>query len=445
MKIRRIIGFTALAALVASAVLCGRAWLTPPGAEPQPPVAGTPADLPASLSSEIARGEYLAKAADCVACHSVSGGTPYAGGRPFKLPFGTIYATNLTPDKDSGIGNWSDDAFVKAVREGIGSHGNLYPAMPYTSYTQLSRDDVLAIKRYLLTLAPVHAAPPANDLSFPYDQRWGMAAWNVLFFHEQRFAADPAKSVEWNRGAYLATALGHCGECHTPRNAGFAMKSRDYLSGADIEGWKAYNTTSDQSYGIGAWSDQQVAQYLSLGHAPGRSSAAGPMADVVEHSLQYLTPGDIAALVAYLRSVAPATGGQASAAATITLDPSAAHASNAVLPGASSTTPALARGQRLFAGDCAGCHQWNGAGRQSDYASLVGSHAVNDPSGAALVQVLLHGTSLTVNGRVQQMPGFEGAYTDSDIAAVANFVLSHFGSKEGAVTAEQVSKLRAAQ
>jgi mono/diheme cytochrome c family protein len=439
-KIRSIIGYAALAVAVAAAAVVGRAWLTPAGPEPQPPVAGTPADLPTS----VARGEYLAKAADCVACHSAPGGMPYAGGRAFKLPFGTIYATNLTPDKDTGIGSWTDDAFVRAVRAGIGSHGRLYPAMPYTSYAQMSRDDVLAIKQYLLTLPGVRQATPANALSFPFDQRWGMAAWNVLFFHEQRFAPDPVKSVEWNRGAYLATALGHCGECHTPRNAGFAMQSRDYLSGADIEGWKAYNTTSDKSYGIGAWSDEQVAQYLARGHAPGRSSASGPMADVVEHSLQYLTPGDITALVTYLRSVAPATGGHDGQGATIALDPSAARASNAVLPGPAPVTPGLERGQRLFAGDCAGCHQWNGAGRQTDYASLVGSHAVNDPSGAALVQVLLHGTSLTVDGRTQQMPGFAGAYTDSDIAAVANFVLSHFGSKAGTVTVEQVRKQRSA-
>lgn len=438
MKIRRIIGCAALAVAAAAAAVAGHAWLTPAGPEPQSPVAGTPADLP----STVARGEYLAKAADCVACHTAVGGTPFAGGRPFRLPFGTLYATNLTPDKDTGIGNWTDDAFVRAVRAGVGSHGNLYPAMPYTSYAQLSRDDVLAIKQYLDTLPPVRQAPPPNALSFPFDQRWGMAAWNLVFFRERRFTPDPAKSVEWNRGAYLATALGHCGECHTPRNAGFAMKSRDYLSGADIEGWKAYNTTSDQSYGIGAWTDAQVTQYLSLGHAPGRSSASGPMADVVEHSLQYLTPGDIAALVAYLRSVAPATGANG---ATIELDPSAARVSNAVLPGSASVGQGLARGQRLFAGDCAGCHQWNGAGRQTEYASLAGSHAVNDPSGAALVQVLLHGTSLTVGGRTQQMPGFGGAYSDSDVAAVANFVLSHFGSKQGTVTAEQVRAQRVSE
>ncbi|HKT99034.1 MAG TPA: cytochrome c [Paraburkholderia sp.] len=441
MKIRSIIGYAVLTVAVAAAAVAGRAWLTPAGPEPHPPVAGVPADLSAS----VAHGEYLAKAADCVACHTAPGGTPYAGGRAFQLPFGTLYATNLTPDRDTGIGAWSDDAFVQAVRAGVGSHGRLYPAMPYTSYAQMSRDDVLAIKQYLLTLPPVRQATPRNALSFPFDQRWGMAVWNAGFFREQRFAPDPAKSVEWNRGAYLATALGHYGECHTPRNAGFAMKSRDYLSGAQIEGWKAYNTTSDRSYGIGAWSDEQVAQYLSRGHAPGRSSASGPMADVVEHSLQYLTPSDIAALVTYLRSVAPAASGGGREGATIALDPTAARASNAVLPGSAAVAPGLARGQRLFAGDCAGCHQWNGVGRQTDYASLVGSHAVNDPSGAALVQVLLHGTSLTVDGRTQQMPGFAGAYTDSDVAVVANFVLSHFGSKEGTVTAEQVRKARAVQ
>ncbi|AOR72841.1 alcohol dehydrogenase [Burkholderia stabilis] len=436
MKIRRVIGYAVAAVVVVAAGAAGRAWLTPGGAEPQPPVAGTPADLLAT----VARGEYLAKAADCIACHTSVGGTPYAGGRPFKLPFGQLYSTNITPDKETGIGNWSDDAFVRAVREGVGSHGNLYPAMPYTSYAEMSRDDVIAIKQYLMTLEPVHQAPLENDLSFPFNQRWGLAAWNAVFFRGQRFAPDPKQSVEWNRGAYLAGALGHCGECHTPRNVGFAMKSRDYLSGAEIEGWKAYNTTSDQAYGLGSWTDEQISQYLSRGHAPGRSSASGPMADVVEHSLQYLTPHDIASMVVYLRGVSPASGEQAG---RIDLEPSAARASNAVLPGAASLPQALERGQRLFAGDCAGCHQWNGVGRQSEYASLVGAHAVNDPSGAALVQVLLHGTSLTVGGRTQQMPGFGAAYGDADIAAVANFVLSHFGSKQGGVTAEQVSKARA--
>lgn len=425
----------AIVVLVGVAALVGYSHFAPRGPEPVPPVSGTPGDVPAGLK----HGEYLARAADCIACHTAPNGAPFAGGRRFDLPFGSIYATNITPDAQTGIGTWSDDAFISAVRSGIGSHGRLYPAMPYTSYAQMSRDDVLAIKAYLFSLQPVHRTAPANTLSFPFNQRWGMALWNLAFFHERRFVADSSKGVEWNRGAYLATALGHCGECHTPRNVGFAMKSRQYLSGADVEGWKAYNTTSDSEYGIGGWSDQQIASYLSRGHAPGRSSASGPMAEVIEHSLQYMTPGDINALVTYLRSVSPTSG---NASATIELDPATVRQSNAVLPGVQSTAPALQRGERLFAGDCAGCHQWNGVGRQTGYASLVGSHAVNDPSGAALVQVLLHGTSLEVAGRKEAMPGFGNAYSDTDIAAVANYVLAHFGEKTGQVTAEQVARQR---
>jgi mono/diheme cytochrome c family protein len=434
---RRLAAGTAIAVVVVVIAAFGLAWLAPTGSEPLPPVAGVPSDLPATVT----HGEYLAKAADCVACHTAEGGTPFAGGRPFKLPFGTIYATNLTPDQETGIGGWSDDAFVRAVREGIGSHGHLYPAMPYTSYSAMSREDVLAIKGYLFTLKPVHQETQRAALSFPFNQRWGMAFWNIAFFGQHRFTADPTKDATWNRGAYLATALGHCGECHTPRNAGFAMQSHDYLAGTVVEGWKAYNTTSEASYGIGAWTDEQVEGFLWRGHAPGRSSAAGPMAEVVENSLQYLTASDIKSMVAYLRSVTPATGDKGG---TITLAPAAALASNAVLPGPDGA-PGNPVGRQLFAGDCAGCHQWNGAGRQTNYASLVGSHAVNDPTGLALVQVLLHGTHLQVGTRNQMMPGFGGAYSDADIAAVANFVLGHFGSKQGTVTAAQVAEQRTVQ
>jgi mono/diheme cytochrome c family protein len=437
-RIKRVAAWAAFGIAVLAGGAIGYVRLMPRGPEPQPPVAGIPTDVPVGL----AHGEYLARAADCVACHTAEGGTPYAGGRQFKLPFGEIYSTNLTPDKETGIGNWSDEAFVQAVRSGIGSHGNLYPAMPYTSYAQLSRSDVLAIKQYLSTLQPVHQPTPSNALSFPFNQRWGMTAWNLVFFHEQRFLPNTGKSVEWNRGAYLATALGHCGECHTPRNVGFAMKSREYLSGANVQGWIAYNTTSDAGYGIGSWTDAQLAAYLSQGHAPGRSSASGPMAEVVENSLQYLSSQDIAALVTYLRSIAPTSGKESG---TIELNPTGARSSNAVLPSSGTTDMSLLRGQHLFEGDCAGCHQWNGVGRQTDYASLVGSHAVNDPSGTALVQVLLHGSSLTVNGRSQTMPAFGAAYSDSDIAAVANYVLNHFGSKSGTVSPEQVRQQRAVE
>ena len=434
MKFRRLAAGSVVVFATVVVAAAGYAWLAPTGPEPEPPVAGIPVDLPAT----VARGEYLAKAADCVACHTAISGTRYAGGRPFSLPFGTIYATNITPDKETGIGNWSDDDFVRAVRQGIGPDGHLYPAMPYTSYAAMSRSDVVAIKEFLFTLKPVRQQTHEAVLSFPFNQRWGMALWNLAFSREHRFVPDPAKDETWNRGAYLATALGHCGECHTPRNAGFAMNSRDYLAGTIVQGWKAYNTTSEANYGIGRWTVEQVEGFLWRGHAPGRSSAAGPMAEVVENSLQYLTATDIKALVKYLRVVSPATGESGGA---ITLDPAGASASNAVLPGpgVENEDP---RGRQIFAGLCAGCPQWNGAGRQTNYASLVGSRAVNDPSGTALVQVVLHGTSLKVGTQTQMMPGFGLAYSNADIAAVANFVLQHFGAKQGAITAAEVETQR---
>ena len=180
-----------------------------------PAIAGAPA-----AADAVARGEYLAKAADCIACHTVpDSGKPFAGGVAFKLPFGTIYSSNITADPQNGIGAYGDDEFVRAVREGVRRDGrHLYPAFPYTSYTLLSRDDVLAIKAYLMTLPAIAQPNRANDLGFPFNQRWAMAFWNAAFFKNQRFVPDASKSPQWNSGAYLATALGHCGECHTPRN-----------------------------------------------------------------------------------------------------------------------------------------------------------------------------------------------------------------------------------
>jgi mono/diheme cytochrome c family protein len=254
----------------------------------------------------VQRGEYLAKAADCVACHTAHGGKPFAGGLPFKLPFGTMYATNITADRETGIGDWSDDDFVNALQKGVGKGGkHLYPSMPYTSYTGLSRDDALAIKAYLFSLPPVRQANRPNSLAFPFNIRWSMTFWNLVFLKDKRFTPDPALSAQENRGAYLATALGHCGECHTPRNIGFAMKAHHALAGAELQGWRAWNLTADKTYGVGDWSDAQLNSYLSIGRADGRGAAAGPMGEAIENSLQYLTPEDTAALVAYLRSTWP--------------------------------------------------------------------------------------------------------------------------------------------
>jgi mono/diheme cytochrome c family protein len=201
----------------------------------------------------IERGEYLTSAADCAACHNSPNGKPFAGGLPFTLPFGTIYSTNITADRETGIGARSDDDFVRALHRGIAPGGRyLYPAFPYTSFTAMSRDDALAIKAYLFSLPPQHVANKEDSLSFPFNQRWGMAFWNLAFLSDQRFAPDPAQSAAVNRGAYLATALGHCGECHTPRNLAFALESGREFAGEVLVGWRAYNITSDERFGIGA-------------------------------------------------------------------------------------------------------------------------------------------------------------------------------------------------
>jgi mono/diheme cytochrome c family protein len=401
-----------------------------------PAIAGAPA-----TDEILARGEYLTKAADCVACHTVpDSGRPFAGGVAFKLPFGTIYSSNITADPTTGIGDWSDADFVRAVRDGVGKDGkHLYPAFPYTSYTKLSRSDVLAIKAYLGSLPPIRQANRANDLAFPFNQRWAMGFWNAAFFKDRRFVASASRSPEWNSGAYLATALGHCGECHTPRNLGFGLERGKELAGEELQGWRAYNITPDPKYGIGAWSDAQITRYLQTGFADGHASASGPMGEAVSHSLQFLKSEDVAALVTYLRSV-PAREGKH----RIEVDPAPAPAlaSTDSTPGGGEL-PAHPQGLKLFEGACASCHQWNGKGLESQYAALLGTRGVNDVKGANVTQAILQGVKMRIGDSDVFMPAFGSAYSNTEVAALANYVIAHFGGKQGEVTPESVAKRRA--
>jgi mono/diheme cytochrome c family protein len=401
-----------------------------------PVLAGAPAD-----AALLVRGEYLTKAADCIACHTVPGkGEPFAGGLPFVLPFGTIYSSNITADPATGIGNWSDEQFVRAMHDGVRADGKrLYPAFPYTAYTALSRKDVLAIKAYLFSLPQVKQPNREPDLGFPFNQRWAMGFWNAAFFKNRRFEADPSQPPAWNQGKYLATALGHCAECHTPRNFAFALETSNNLAGETVQGWRAYNITSDAKNGIGGWSDAEIAAYLTTGHADGRGSASGPMGEAVEHSLQYLKAEDTAALVSYLRTV-PAKAGKE----PIEIDAKApwAVASSAAAP-AANTAEGHEQGLRLFAAACASCHQWNGQGQQTSYASLLGTRGVNDPGGANVTQMILRGVKMRVHDNEVYMPAFDKAYTDTEVAALANYVIAQFGNKQGTVTPEFVAKQRA--
>jgi mono/diheme cytochrome c family protein len=374
----------------------------------------------------VAKGEYLTRAADCAACHTVAGGAMYAGGRAFVLPMGTVWSPNITPDAKTGIGAYSDDDWLRALQKGVARDGrHLYPAMPYASYTKMSRDDALAIKAYLFSLKPVETPPtPAAAMKFPYDQRWGLAFWNMVNARDKRLEPDSGKSAAWNRGAYLVEALGHCGECHTPRNFMQGLKDAKAFAGANQQGWIAYNLSSDKTSGLGGWTDDQLASYLSTGQAPGRGPASGPMAEAISYSLRYLTPDDIKAMVAYLR------------------DRPAQPDGPPAVQGISAVTQPDSIGSHLYNQACAGCHLPDGKGRQSPWAALGGSHSTGDINGTNLVQILAHGSQMeTAQGQVF-MHSFTGGYTDAELAAIANYTIGQMSGRQGQVTAQQIGAAR---
>jgi mono/diheme cytochrome c family protein len=397
--------------------------------------AGDPTGVPASLAkaSLIERGRYLAQAADCMACHTSQGGKDFAGGLAIRLPFGALYSTNITPDKETGIGNYSDQDFLNAVHRGIRRDGaRLYPAMPFTSYTYMTDADALAIKAYLFSLPAVRAVASVDTLMFPFNQRWATSVWSALFNANTRFEPDTSQSPEWNRGAYLAEALAHCGECHTPRNLAFALNNRRKFAGAVTAGWRAFNISSDKTTGIGAWRDDDVASYLSIGHADGHGTASGPMGEAVDHSFSQLAPEDIRAVVTYLRSV-PAI---ASPDLPATLAPPAPASHK---QGGGTADP---RGKMVFEGACVSCHGWSGESSISPFATFTGAWAVNDPSATNVAQIVISGTRrLTPEGAVA-MPAFGNAYSDEEIAAVANYITARFGSKGSQLTAKDIAELR---
>jgi mono/diheme cytochrome c family protein len=404
-------------------------------AAPKAVAEAAPAAPPAA--TVVGRGRYLATAADCIACHTAPFGKPYAGGLAFKLPFGVMYSTNITPDRATGIGAYSDEDFVRALQKGVRRDGHhLYPSMPYASLTGVSRDDALAIKAYLFSLPAVRAPARPPTFGFPFNQRWGLAIWDALFLKDRRFEPDPRLNAQQNRGAYLVTVLGHCGECHTPRNFAFALDQGRQLAGAELQGWRAFNITSDKSAGIGGWSDRALADYLSTGRSDGHGAANGPMAEAVSHSLQYLTPQDRDAIVAYLRTVRPQPGTPPQPAVIpASLDVAAAWTFGPKEPPAS-------LGRRLFEGACAGCHAWNGGAQAGSHTPLAGARAVSDPTGLNVVQAVLKGANPPMGGQSVYMPAFANGMSDVEVAAVANYVIAHFGGPAGRVTPDQVRKAR---
>jgi mono/diheme cytochrome c family protein len=408
---------SAFAALVLGGGIGAAALIDQAGAQAQVP--STPAD-----AKSVADGKYLATAGDCAACHTAPGGQPFAGGLAINTPFGKILAPNITPDKETGIGNMSDADFIKAMRQGIGQSGHLYPAMPYVYFNSLPDDQVLEIRAYLNTLAPVHHKVVADQLPFPFNIRLLMVGWNMLFFPEKgAYMPDPNQSLRWNRGAYLVQGLEHCAACHTPKNAFGGDKTGQKFQGYIVDGWNAPNIT-DAWNGIGAWSVQDIADYLKTGHNQ-YAYASGPMADAVKNSTSKLTDADINAMAVYIKSQ-PGRGGNPPA-------PLAA------------TDPAMVAGADIYKDECSACHTDGGIGKPGIFPNLVKSPAVQADQPATLMGIVLHGgqgVGTEVSPTAPAMPAFGGLMNDQQIADVLTYIRNSWGNRAPRVSAADVEKIR---
>ncbi|MGH7102050.1 MAG: c-type cytochrome [Acetobacteraceae bacterium] len=389
----------------------------------------------------VAQGRYLAIAADCGACHTAPGGTPMAGGLAVATPIGSIISTNITPSKSAGIGNYTLEQFSDALRRGVrADRKQLYPAMPYTAYAKITDGDIKALYSYfMLGVAPVDKRPPQTHLPFPFDIRLSMKAWNLLFLDTKPFAPDPAKDAEWNRGAYLALSLGHCGTCHTPRNLLMAENHSRLFAGGDLGTWFAPNITSDPNSGIGAWSVDDLVSYMRDGRAPGKGQAAGPMAEAVDQSLRHLHEGDLKALAAYLLTVPPIKSPAA------TRPPSAWGAPGGQLAAIRGVTPPQDQeqwsGPQLYDGYCATCHQAAGQGSfDGRLPSLFHNTTLGRPNSANLVMAILEGVHREPD---VDMPGFARQLSDRDVATLGNYLLQQYGNPTAKVTVDEVKTLRA--
>jgi mono/diheme cytochrome c family protein len=376
----------------------------------------------AIAQSSNKNGEYLALAGDCISCHTAPGGKPYAGGLKMQTPFGFLLSPNITPDVETGIGSWSKDDFARALHDGVNKKGqDLYPAMPFTSYTKVTRADVDAIYDYLRTVKPVSNAVKVNQLDFPFNIRTSMLVWRELFFKPGFFKPDPKQSDVWNRGAYLVEGLEHCSECHSPRNLMGAIKPSKEFTGAAIDGWYALNLTSAPITGLGSWSPQDIANYLKTGKNPGKTTAFGPMEEVVHNSTRHLTDADLIAMATYLKSL---------------------PAKSSLMADQRKLDTNKVEGARLYIDNCSGCHQSSGRGIVNIIPPLDGNPAILAPDGADIIKVVIRGINAR-NGYIP-MPGFASRLTDDEIATIANYVRTSWDNSASAnVTAAQVKKVRA--
>lgn len=411
-----------------SIVLAGRLALTGIGLVHLPVYAQEQSAKPDPAIVE--RGEYLARAGDCIACHTAPEGALFAGGRAMPTPFGTIYTSNITPDPETGIGNWTADDFYKTMHSGrFPDGGLLYPAMPFGSYTKVTREDSDAIYAYLRTVAPVRQANRPHDLRFPYNNRSLILGWRTLFFNEGEFKPDPDQSAEWNRGAYLVEGLGHCGMCHTPINAlGGNTESQAFQGGLiPMQYWYAPSLTSNKEAGLGDWSIKDITDLLQKGISQ-RGVVYGPMADVVYNSLQYLSDEDTRAMAVYLKSIA-----QDSPTPPVSRIPRAE----------SSLLTSL--GKTVYDTQCASCHGAQGEGKPPHYPPLAGNQSIQMESAVNPIRMVLNGgypPGTAGNPMPYGMPPFAVSLSDDEVAAVVSYIRTAWGNRGTAVTASQANELR---
>ena len=393
---------------------------------------------PISVSRPVGGGEYVARAADCVACHSIPGGKAFAGGLKMGTPLGAIYSTNITPDSETGIGSYTLADFERAVRQGIAKDGrHLYPAMPYPSYAKLTDTDVAALYRFFMKqVRPIHQANLKSEIPALLSFRWPLAIWNWIFASSDSYVSKPDHDAAWNRGAYLVQGLGHCGACHTPRGIAIQEEALDdsspkYLAGAELDAWYAPSLRGNTRTGLGTWSRKDVVEFLRHGHNR-VGTAFGSMTEAVNNSTSYLSDSDIAAIANYLKSL-PATTTQRAVAYN--------NATTAALHDRPTTRP----GGAIYAGACASCHGFDGKGFTPYMPALVGNPVVLDHNPSSLINLMLNGSiPLVAKGTpdAYRMPQFRQQLSDQDIAEVVTFIRNGWGNQAPAVTAAQAAKLR---
>jgi mono/diheme cytochrome c family protein len=386
----------------------------------------------------ISRGEYLAKAGDCGACHSPKGSEAFAGGLKMSTPVGAIYSTNITSDKETGIGNYSYDEFANALRHGVAKDGHhLYPAMPYTSFAKINDTDMHALYDYFMQVKAVNHPNRDSDIPWPLSMRWPLAMWDWVFHDDAPFKPDSTQSGDWNQGAYLVQGLGHCGSCHTPRGIGFQEKGldqrdADYLTGGTLEGWHAPNLTGNRRDGLGTWKINDIKRFLKTGHNA-TNTAFGPMGEVVEQSTQHLSDDDLNAIAVYLKAL------------------SASDPDQLPIQADNKTVNALIRGDvqqtgaQEYVDNCAACHRLDGKGYQNTFPALAQNSAVMSDDPSSLISLVLKGdhtpsTKTAPSGLA--MPDFGWRLDDQQAADVVTFIRNAWGNQAPAVTADQVKKLR---